>query len=98
MRQTSDEFLDVANALYTSDRRSESGIIPEEQVKTVELSVKLDITWESGYLRIVKALPFFFCEKLAEFGVPNSNSLRLHSASTNDKCSEPIPRMHRVVA
>ena len=75
MCQTSNEFLDVANALDTSDGRSESGIIPEEQVKAVEVSAKLNIMWESEYLRIVEALPFLFCEKLAEFGVSDSNSL-----------------------
>ena len=86
--------------MYTSDRRSESGIIPEEQVKAVEVSAKLDITWESGYLRIVKALPFFFREKLTEFGVSNSNGLKKAKVSHRHRrlTGVTVPHRHKAVA
>ena len=88
MREPSKEFLDVANALDTSDRRSESGVIPEEQVKAMEVSAKLDITWESGYLRIVEALPFLFREQFAKFGVSNSNGLEKSKGQSSSSSTD----------
>ena len=48
----------------------------------MEVSAKLDITWESGYLRIVKALPFFFGEKLTELRISDGNGLDWYERKT----------------
>jgi hypothetical protein len=70
------EFLNVSNPENLSERRPESGVIPEVEVETkrgVKRNVKYDIL--SWSLRVIKSFPLLDSEELAKLGIPEGNSL-----------------------
>jgi hypothetical protein len=62
VRETSDELLDVADALHASDRRTKAGAVPEVEVERMVETVPLFLGEELAELGVAERHGLLVCQ------------------------------------